>query len=148
MHSFWNDVQHPDHCSCCNRVQRAHPTQRCSGCMEHPRNSRPPQVLGQPMHLFQSALEIALKLRHVDIADELLHHGCWISPGTVLSSHPPYLSSMLINRWKDAVVAALDGCNEQSGWDTRSFEVLFKHDWDINECLGRIGDLLPLNIMA
>lgn len=49
----------------------------------------PPKVLGQPMYSFQPALEIALKLRHVDVADELLHRGCWISPGTVLPSYPP-----------------------------------------------------------
>lgn len=42
----------------------------------------------------------------------------------------------------DAVVATSSGCTEQSGWDTRFFEVLFKHDWDINECLGHIGDAL------
>lgn len=51
-----------------------------------------PKVLGQPMHSFQPALEIALKLRHVDIANELLHRGCYIGPGIVLPlNHHNYL---------------------------------------------------------
>ena len=112
-----------------------------------------PKVLGQPMYSFQPALEIAFKLRHVDVADELLHRGCWISPGS-----PSLLSTIIIYTNKSlagAVVATSGGCTERSGWDTRSFEVLFKHDWDINECLGHIGDALmfvfffhSLNLMA
>lgn len=49
----------------------------------------PPKVPGQPMYSFQTALEIALKSGHVEVADELLRRGCWIGPGTVLSS--PYI---------------------------------------------------------
>lgn len=55
------------------------------------------KALEQPMHSLQSALEIGLKLRHVDIANELLHRGCYIDRGIVL---PLNYHSMLIRHWQ------------------------------------------------
>lgn len=60
-------------------------------------------------------------------------------------SFRPYLRTIATKvkeKLADVVVATSGGCNERSMWDLQSFEVLFKHNWDINECLGHIGDVL------
>lgn len=60
-------------------------------------------------------------------------------------SFRPYLRTIATKvkeKLADVVVATSGGCNERSMWDLQSFEVLFKHNWDINECLGHIGDAL------
>lgn len=89
LHSFWNDVQHPPHCSRAAESNNLTQLKDALDAWSTQEILELPKALGQPMYSFQPALEIALKLRHVDVADELLHRGCWISPGTVLPSYPP-----------------------------------------------------------
>ncbi|KAK8078993.1 hypothetical protein PG994_002800 [Apiospora phragmitis] len=46
----------------------------------------------------------------------------------------------------DEVYAAMDACNEQSNWDTSTFDQLLERNWDINSNFDYVGDALILAV--
>ncbi|OJJ82214.1 uncharacterized protein ASPGLDRAFT_83891 [Aspergillus glaucus CBS 516.65] len=90
--------------------------------MAHPRDPR------WPMVDFQEALTAALEERNVEVAEELIRRGCCINT--------------------DAVIAAGDSFNEETGWSSRSYDVLLQNGWDPNEDLGEVGNALNIAIGA
>lgn len=102
--------------------------------MAHPRDPR------WPMVDFQEALTAALEERNVEVAEELIRRGCCINTGMFPCF--PCFPCCLLTHEIDAVIAAGDSFNEETGWSSQSYDVLLRNGWDPNEDLGEVGNAL------